>query len=73
MKKGRFNEVRILVILCQPDQGQTEVQICQEYGLREPTFYNWKSKSGGTSMSELQRLKHLLNENRHLKQLVKFP
>ena len=73
MKKGRFSEAQILVILCQPDQGQTEVQICQEYGLREPTFYNWKSKFEGTSMSELQRLKHLLNENRHLKQLVKSP
>ena len=73
MKKGRFSEARIPGILCQPDQGQTEVQICREPSLSELTFYSWKSKFRGTSVSELQRLKHLLDENRHLKQLVKFP
>jgi putative transposase len=72
MKKSRFSEAQILGILRQQDQGQTVVQICREHGISEPTFYAWKSKFGGMSMSvsELQRLKHLEDENRRLKQLV---
>ncbi len=70
MKKSRFSEAQILGILRQQDQGQTVVQICREYGISEPTFYAWKSKFGGMSVSELQRLKHLEDENRRLKQLV---
>ena len=45
------------------------VQICREHGISEPTFYSWKSKVGGMSVSELQRLKHLEDESRRLKQL----
>ena len=69
MKKSRFSEARILGILRQQDQGQTVAQICREHSISEPTFYSWKSKFGGMSVSELQRLKHLEDENRRLKQL----
>ena len=69
MKNSHFSEARILGILRQQDQGQTVVQICREHGIREPTFYGWKSKFGGMSVRELQRLKHLEDENRRLKQL----
>lgn len=69
MKKSRFSEAQILGVLRQQDQGQTVAQICREHGISEPTFYSWKSKFGGRSVSELQRLKHLEDENRRLKQL----
>jgi len=70
MKKSRFSEAQIIGILRQQGQGQTVAQICREHGLSEPTFYQWKSKYGGLEVSELQRLKHLEDENRRLKQLV---
>ena len=69
MKKSRFSEAQILSILRQQDQGQTVAQICREHSISEPTFYSWKSKFGGMSVSELQRLKHPEDENRRLKQL----
>ncbi len=69
MKKSRFSEAQILGILRQQDQGQTVAQICREHGLSEATFYQWKNKFGGMNVSELQRLKHLEDENRRLKQL----
>ena len=69
MKKSRFSEAQILGILCQQDQGQTVARICREHSLSAPTFYAWKSKFGGMSMSELQRLKPLEEENRRLQQL----
>ena len=69
MKKSRFSKAQILGILRQQDQGQTVAQICREHSLSEPTFYSWKSKFGGMSVSELQRLKPLEEENRRLQQL----
>ncbi len=38
--------------------------------MSEQTFYRWRSKYGGLSASELQRLKQLEQENRQLKKLV---
>jgi putative transposase len=49
--------------------GQTVAQICREHSISEATFYQWKQKFGGMQVSELQRLKHLEDENRCLKQL----
>ena len=69
MKKSRFSEGQILGSLRQQDQGQTVAHICREHGINGPAFYSWKSKFGGMSVSELQRLKHLEYENRRLKQL----
>ena len=45
-------------------------QIVREHGLSEATFYTWKSKYAGASVAELIRLKHLKEENRHLKQVL---
>lgn len=70
MKKSRFSEAQIISILRQQGQGQTVAQICREHSISEPTFYQWKSKYGGLEVTELQRLKHLEEENRRLKQLV---
>ncbi|GAA4366266.1 transposase [Hymenobacter saemangeumensis] len=70
MKKSRFSEAQIIGILRQQGQGQTVAQLCREHGISEPTFYQWKSNYGGLELTELQRLKHLEEENRRLKQLV---
>ena len=69
MKKGRFSEAQIVAILHQQASGQTVAQIVREHGLSEATFYAWKSKYAGASVTELTRLKHLEEENRKLKQM----
>ena len=38
--------------------------------MSEPTFYKWKAKYSGLTVSELKRLKALEEENRRLKQIV---
>ena len=68
-EKSRFSEAQIPGVLRQQDQALTVVQICREYCISEPTFYGWKSKFRGMVVSELQRLKHLEDENRRPKQL----
>ena len=41
--------------------------ICRKHGISDATYYNWKSKFGGMSVSEGQRLKALEMESSNLK------
>lgn len=70
MKKSKFSEAQIIKVLQQQDQGKKVSEICREFGISEPTFYKWKSKYGGMSLSELQRIKELEAENSRLKKIV---
>jgi putative transposase len=70
MKKSKFTEAQILKVLKTQEEGKKVSEICREYGISEPTFYNWKSKYGGMTLSELQRVKELEAENARLKRLV---
>ena len=40
------------------------------HGISEPTFYAWKAKFGGMSVSDAKRLKQLEGENAKLKKLL---
>jgi len=43
---------------------------CRKYGISDATYYNWRSKYGGMSVSDVKRLKELEAENQKLKRLV---
>ncbi len=70
MKKSRFTEAQILKVLHKQQEGKKVAEICREFGISEQTFYNWKSKYGGMTLSELQRVKELEAENARLKRIV---
>jgi len=70
MKRSRFTEEQIVKILKHQENGLKIADICRQNGVSEQTFYRWKSKFGGMSVSEVKRLKELETENRRLKQLV---
>lgn len=70
MKKSKFTESQILQVLKSQEAGKKVSDICREYGISEPTFYNWKSKYGGMTLSELKRVKELEAENARLKRIV---
>ncbi len=57
MKRGRFTETQIVSILKEADAGKKVKDICRRHGISDATYYNWKSKYGGMSASELKRLK----------------
>lgn len=69
MKKSRFTESQIISILTQHEQGRKVSDLVREHGISAPTFYNWKSKYGGMSVSELTRMKELEAENQRLKRM----
>lgn len=69
MKKSRFTESQIVGILKQQENGLSVSDICREHGISQPTFFNWKKKYGGTTVSQLKQLKELAAENARLKRM----
>ena len=69
MKKSRFSETQIVSILKEVEAGLKVDDICRKHGISTGTYYNWKSKYGGLSASELKRIKELETENAKLKRM----
>ena len=69
MKKKRFSESQIFSILKEGETGVPLPDLCRQHGMAQSTYYQWKSRYGGMSMSELKRSKSLEEENRRLKQM----
>ena len=70
MKKSKHTESEMVKSVQQLESGITADVICREHGISRATLYNWKSKYGGMSLSELQRVKELEAENARLKRIV---
>jgi putative transposase len=69
MKKTRYTETKIIKILKEVEGGRLVKEVCREYGISDATYYNWKSKYGGMTASDIKKLKELEEENRRLKQM----
>lgn len=69
MRKSRFSESQIVGILKEVEGGRKVKEVCREYTISEPTYYQWKSKFGGMEAADIRRLKELEDENRRLKQM----
>ena len=69
MKRTRFRETQIVAILKQADAGLKVKDFCQEPGISDATYYNWKAKYGGLEASDLKRLKETESELAKLKRM----
>jgi putative transposase len=70
MKKKRFTEEQIISVLKESEAGAATKELCRKHGISEPTYYNWKAKYAGMTVSEARRLKELEAENGKLKKLL---
>ena len=70
MRKSRYSEEQIIRVLRQVESGQKVKDVIREHGISEQTYYRWKSKFGGMTVSDAKRLKQVEAENRQLKKLV---
>ncbi len=70
MKSKRFSDEQIIAVLKEADAGTKTKELCRRHGISEATFYNWKAKYAGMTVSEVRRLKDLEAENSKLKRLL---
>ena len=68
--KKRFTEAQIVGFLREGDAGIPVKELCRKHGFSEASYYLWRSKFGGMSVSDAKRLKELEVENGRLKKLL---
>jgi putative transposase len=68
--KQRFSEVQIIGFLREAEAGVAVKDLCRRHGFSEASYYLWRSKFGGMTVSEAKRLRALEQENAELKKMV---
>ena len=69
-RKGKYTDAQIIGFVREVEVGAKVADICRRVGVTQVTFYRWKSKFGGMTVSEAQEKRRLEDENRRLKQIV---
>lgn len=68
--KKRFSEGQIIGFLKEAEAGVPIKDLCRRHGFSEASYYLWRSKYGGLTVSDAKRLKELSTENTRLKKLL---
>mgnify|MGYP002783579960 CR=1 FL=1 len=70
MKGKKFSDEQIVRVLKESEAGAKTADRSRKHGISPATFYNWKAKFGGMTVSDVRRLKDLEAENAKLKKLL---
>lgn len=68
--KKRFSEEQIIGFLREAESGLPVADLCRRHGFSKASYYLWRNKFGGMSVSDAKRLKELETENGRLKRLL---
>jgi len=68
--KKRFTEEQIIGFLREAEAGLPIKELCRRHGFSEASYYLWRSKFGGMSVSDAKRLKELESENARQKKML---
>ena len=69
MRKSKFSETQIVGILKDAEAGVAVNDLLRTHGISRATFFKWRSKYGGASVSDVTRLRELEAENAKLKRM----
>lgn len=68
--KRRLTDQQIISMIREQEAGLKTSEVCRKYGISDATFYKYKSKFGGMTVSDVRRLRTLEAENAKLKRLL---
>ena len=68
--KRRLTDQQIIGMIREQEAGMKTSEVCRKYGISDATFYKYKAKYGGMSVSDARRLRALEAENARLKRLL---
>ena len=69
MRKSKFSETQIVGILQEAEAGVAVNDLLRTHGISRATFFKWRSKYVGASVSDVTRLRELDAENAKLKRM----
>lgn len=67
MPRKSYREEQILAILQEGAAGAKTSDICRKHGVSENTFYRWRAKYSGMTVSDIKKMRALEEENLKLK------
>ena len=69
MRKSKFTETQIVTLLQEAERGIPLADLLRKHGVSKSTFFKWRSRYGGASVSDVKRLRELEAENAKLKRM----
>ncbi|WP_316979504.1 transposase [Shumkonia mesophila] len=66
MKKSKFTDQQIAFALQQAEAGMPVEEVYRKMGISQATYFRWKKFNGGLMPSEVQKPRHLVEENTRL-------
>ena len=71
MRPSKLTDEQIVTLLREAEKGEKSiVQLARENGVTEQSIYRWRRKFGGSTVSDVRRLKQLEKENARLLRLL---
>ena len=62
MKRKLFTPEQVIAILREAETGKLSVvEVCRKHGINEVTFYRWRKRYEGMTISDAKRLKRLVD------------
>ena len=56
MVRRRYTEEQIIAVLREGEAGAKVADLCRKYGMSDATYYNWKAKYAGLTVSFAKRV-----------------
>lgn len=69
MRKSKFSEPQIVGILQEAESGVPVADLLRKHSVSKATFFTWRSKYAGATVSDVKRLRELEAENAKLKRM----